>query len=91
MLTKEMSVENLELLFLIILAIVSIFFFSRCSMKCKCKKSTDNYEWNDYLDGDYDDSAYSLPFEGGEIVPGAYLNGSVVPENTYADMGIGTF
>lgn len=92
-----MHFGNLELLLLIGLVVMAVFFSSRCSMKCKCKNSNDNDDSDtfDIIEDDMDDSAYSLPFSGGEIVPGEwslpFAGGSVIPEGTYADTGIGTF
>jgi len=106
MLIKDMESGNFELLFIVALAIVAVFFFTRCSMKCKCKSSnggTDTYKEYKSYDGmgDMDDeemdedAAYSMPYVGGEITPGAwslpFAGGSVIPEGTYADTGIGTF
>ena len=102
-----MEFGTLEILFIVALAVVAIFFFQRCSMKCKCKSSNggnDGYrEYKSYDGmGDMDDeemgedAAYSLPYAGGEIVPGAwslpFAGGSVISEGTYADKDdIGTF
>nr|QBK85793.1 MAG: hypothetical protein LCMAC101_03880 [Marseillevirus LCMAC101] len=95
-----MDFGNLELLFLFGLVIVAVFFFSRCSMKCKCKSSNggDTYtfptSYDDEYD-DYDDSAYSLPYAGGEILRNVWTpgfgGGKVIGEGTYADTGLGTF
>jgi hypothetical protein len=100
-----MEFGNLELLFIVALVVVAVFFFTRCSMKCRCKSSnggTDTYKYKSYDDmGDMDDeemgedAAYSLPYVDGEITPGAWSlpfgGGKVIGEHTYADTGIGTF
>ena len=86
-----MDSGNLEL-FLIFLIIIAVFFFSGCNMKCKVLNGSEDRF--DYIDEG--DSAYSLPFAGGEITPGAWTlpfgGGKVLQEGTYADKGgIGTF
>lgn len=80
-----MALGQLELLFFVALVIVAVFFFNRCSMKCKCKSSNDADTYKEYKSydgmGDMDetgdmlsdeDAAYSLPFVDGEITPGAW-------------------
>ncbi len=98
-----MDFGSIELLFLIALIVVAVFFFTRCSMKCKCKSTNggnggrDTYRRLGLFDDEMDeDAAYSLPYAGGEIVPGAwslpFAGGSVIGEGTYADSGeIGDF
>ncbi len=99
MLIKEMDFGNLELLFLISLVVVVVFFFTRCGMKCR--KSNNGGEpyrklrpFDDEMD-ELNDAAYSLPYAGGEIVPGGwslpFAGGSVIGDGTYADTGLGTF
>ncbi len=104
MLIKEMDFGNLELLFLIALIVVAVFFFTRCGIKCKCKNSNggnggaDTYRRSDLFDDEMDDdSAYDpTPFSGGSVLPGAwslpFSGGKVIGEGTYADKDdIGTF
>ncbi len=81
-----MEFGNLELLFIIALAVVAVFFFTRCGIKCNCKNSNggnsgaDTYKEYKSYDGmgDMDDeemgedAAYSLPYADGEITPGAW-------------------
>jgi hypothetical protein len=104
-----MAFGQLELLFIVALIVVAVFFFNRCSMKCKCKSNNggaDTYKEYKSYDGmgdmdetgdmlDDEDAAYSLPYAGGEITPGAWSlpfgGGKVIPDGTYADTGIGTF
>ena len=95
----EMKIGSMEMMLMIGLVIVAIFFMSRCSMKCKCKSANKGGEHFDYSypvgGGMVDDSAYSMPFSGGEILPGAtslpFFGGSIIPTGTYAYTGIGTF